>query len=197
MTYYSVNIVGLISLAIIGLLLTYSCKDPLQVLETEGYQYNVESVLRSGSSLERIKEGDVSCFHFQSGDMYTEATEDLYRYNVEFVVIIKDSAFVGGAKIPLSANDYRQKWFVSYPNGFGDIDNTEASLCLRRTWADGAVAKGSSYSYEKLFIAIDGWVRIVCYSILYGAEYGCRVVAESDGEVLDIHGEYKLREDRD
>ena len=186
-----------IVLCFLGLLLITSCGKSLNVLETEGYLYNSAATLRSDSYLERRSEGDVSCFHFQSGRLLTEATEDLYWYNAEFVVIIKDSAFVGGAKIPLSANDFQQKWYVRYPRGFENIEKTEASLCLHRTWSVGAVAKSYMATfYEKNFYAIDGWVRIVCYSKHYGAEYECRVVAESDGEVLNLHGEYRLQEDR-
>ena len=194
---FACNIIYLITLAVIGLLFIVSCGDSLDVLETEGRQYNNTATLRSDSYLERTSEGDVSCFHFQSGEMLTEATEDLYRYNVEFVVIIKDSDFTSGEKIPFSANDFQQKWYVRYPRGFEDVEKTEASLCLYRTWLVGALAKGYSTTYyEKNFYAIDGWVRIVGYSKHYGAEYECRVVAESDGEVLKLHGEYGLQEDR-
>ena len=190
---------GVIVFLLFELLFLNSCEDGPVSLETEGYHYyyGESTFFRPQYYLERIREGDVSCFFFHSGKMFTEATGDLYEYNVEFAVIVRDSAFISGEKISLSANDYQQKWFDRYPQGFEDTEKTEASLCLYRTWSDGATAKGIAASYNKRFVAIDGWVRIVGYSKHYGAEYECRVVAESDGEILDIRGEYKLWEDKD
>lgn len=184
--------------AIIGvILMVESCDKEYVTLDADGYKYVGVPTLYQHDGLTRMRGDGISCFLFSSGDLYTEATQALYEYHIEFKVFLRDSNYVNGAKIPLSASCYQKNWSKRFPEDFESITDTEACLQLSRTWTTHAVAKAySSTYYEKSFIAIDGWVRIVGYTKHYGAEYECTVVAESDGETMKIRGEYELYEDR-
>lgn len=168
----------------------YADYESMKVDDRE-YRPYVNLVVRTGSLSVNRNDG-VSSFKFYSGEMYNDATEELFCYSVSFAASIVDSVFVNGKRIPFSENYSNEEWFINAPGScYQDRQVAEASMSIIREWGNRAESKAYDVSiWEKEFIPIEGWLSFSLLEKGYKAEYQCLAVAPEDGEIIRVKGEY-------
>lgn len=171
-----------------------SCRDPDMDIDIDGYRYSSVRLGGVETYFNRSNRGSIVYFCSRNCDgMTSDATEDLYCYELAIDVFLPDTMAFEGKRFLLSNPHTResmlQEWesLLVNPSEGQIIDKPYVYLSLYRCWtidADDKVFK----RFVKPFYGIDGWVEITKLGTNYGAKFECMAVSDNDSECIKVSG---------